>query len=841
MATVLAQSFKSHHSEDFYIFILDDDDYKLQDLENIYSIIRWHDLGIDGNEIAKMRMLYDVMEFATAIKPFVIEYLIKNGYSAVLYFDPDIEIFESIGEIFESVNSGKIFLTPHITYPMAIDEKSPGEYDFLISGIYNLGFIGVPKIRLDFLNFWKDRLRRHCISDISNALFVDQRWIDFVPGMYDTHISRYPGYNVAYWNINQRDITLQNNKYFVNGQSLKFFHFSGFNPLKPYILSKYQTLKPRKPVVKNPPINMLCQNYAKSLINSGFIELSKTPYEYNLTPSGIKLTQPIRRLYREYLLDSEDPEKQFEEPPNPFIDSESKFIEWLNSPAPTFGQISSSSVDSDENVARSVRKYIIHILKRADGISRQIKQYAKGRNIRDMVKVELTDVSFEGLNPTIYQRELWKLRTDLQSAFPSPCEANRVDFLKWVKNHGTKEGVPNELSLGTDIKSNFFSYDKKQDSFITLSKSFWRETPIRQPGINLIGNLTSESSTGKSARTLLETIKLSGLDYCVFDNKSTVFRKSVKLDDWGSDLSNYKTNIMVLNADMIVSYVEALGPSCFKNHRTITLSAWELENMPMHLAKNFDLVDEVWSNSNFTKETIQKVTDREVYSFSLPVSVPILDDSYSRDMFDIPKDKFVFLFCFDFLSELERKNPLGLIEAYTKAFREDEDSILVLKSVNSSFVKKKASLVFEEVLQRKDIILIDQYFSDNQVSGIINDSNAYISMHRAEGFGLTMAESMILGKPTIATGYSGNLDFMNNDNSFLIPYKKVLIPDTAAPYKGCGYWADPIIDDAVDLMREVKSMSSMVEEKSKKGQKDVLISNSVESKVEFLRQRINAS
>ncbi len=843
MATVLAKSFRANHSEDFYIFILDDDDCALKDLENVYSIIRWFDLAIDSKEISRMRTIYNVMEFATAIKPFVAEYLIQQRYSSVLYFDPDIQIFEPLTEIFDIVNSGKLFLTPHITYPMSIDEKEPGEYDFLISGIYNLGFIGIPANRLDFLNFWKDRLKRHCINDIENALFVDQIWIDFVPGMYDTHISQDTSYNVAYWNINQRDLILQDGKFYVDERPLKFFHFSGFNALKPYILSKYQTLKPKKPVIKNPPLNELCQNYAQLLIDSGFIEFSKTSYAYDTTPSGIKLSTPIRRIYREYLMASEDPEKHFEEPPNPFDESDSKFIQWLNSPAPIFGYISPASVDTDqiepnEIISQPQRLTVTRLLRYLINIVVKIKHTLAPQPPVINEPAELENRDYDDLMPTIYQGALWKSRPDLQSAFRSPCQLDRIDFLKWVKISGVQEEVPEELSIGTSIKSHFFSYDKLQNKHVSLTKSFWEETPVKQSGINLIGFLTSESSTGEEARNLLEVIKLSGLDYSVFDSKSTIFRKSVKLSDWGQNISNHKTNILVFNADILSNYREALGESCFINHKSIALSAWEVETLPKRLANNFDAVDEIWACSNFARDAIQQSTDKEVYAFSLPIQVPKLDDSFSREMFNIPKDKFVFLFCFDFLSVLERKNPVGLIDAYTKAFKDDEDTILVLKSVNSSFVKDKSGPVFEKILQRKDIILIDQYFNEAQLDGIINDSDAYISMHRAEGFGLTMAESMVLGKPTIATGYSGNLDFMNEDNSFLIPYKKVLIPDSAVPYNGCGSWADPIIDDAIDIMREVNTMSSVVKQKSEKGQKDILTFNSVESKVDFLKDRI---
>ncbi len=112
------------------------------------------------------------------------------------------------------------------------------ETSILASGIYNLGFVGVGQAAFGFLDYWMERLRRECYVDPGNMRFVDQRWVDFVPGIFDCVIARDPGYNVAYWNLDQvRDLTISAGSYQVNGLPLKFFHFSGYSPDQPLSIS----------------------------------------------------------------------------------------------------------------------------------------------------------------------------------------------------------------------------------------------------------------------------------------------------------------------------------------------------------------------------------------------------------------------------------------------------------------------------------------------------------------------------------------------------------------------------------------------------------------------------
>ena len=838
MAAVLATSFRKYNNLDFFIFVLDDDDKDIPDSPNLYSILRPIDLNLDHNELAKMRMIYSVMEFATAVKPFVLEALFNNDYKSVLYFDPDIEVFDNVNEIYETVENGNIFLTPHSTVPMPRKQENPSEYDIMVSGIYNLGFIGVPSIRLDFLKFWQERLRRDCISDIENALFVDQKWIDFVPGMYPTHISHETCYNVAYWNLNQRDLEFQDGKYLVDGKPLKFFHFSGYNPLKPYILSKYQSFNPLKPISRNSTLKQICDSYKEKLIESNFLVTSKEEYKFDRTPSGIKLSEPIRRLYRYELLRSENPEINLKEPPNPFIDKEETFISWLNKPATYFsaGKYASSTsggrLKAIETLLGNGRasESLVLLLRKLKASTRRLRQ--------DSPTTTPQTNLYDDLVPSVYHKTLWQLREDLMAVFPDPCNTDKVAFLDWLANYGTSEGVPVELTSGVKKTSQLKTFDPQTKKEISIAPSFWATCPVEDFGVNLFGFFSSESGTGEEARNLLKAVDVAQIRYSAYESIATVSRKSIPFSSWGESLKNFKTNLLTINADILDTFANDAGSALFNNHKNISLCAWEVEGFPSSQEKKLHLLDEIWACSTFAKESIANATSKEVYAFSLPVELPTNIEPFHREIYGIPENNFVFLFCFDFLSVFERKNPLGLIEAYVKAFKEDENVSLVLKCVNSKIMPQHAREVFEETLKRRDIFVIDQYLNSDKLHSLLNGVDAYISLHRAEGFGLTIAESMALGKPTIATQYSGNLDFMNQQNSFLVPFTKVKIPDSAIPYNGCGKWANPNTDDASDIMRLVASMSSEVTKRAAKGKSDILTLHNPQSKQEFLKKRL---
>src|SRR5207248_9857331 len=185
------------------------------------------------------------------------------------------------------------------------------------------------------------------------------------------------------------------------------------------------------------------------------------------------------------------------------------------------------------------------------------------------------------------------------------------------------------------------------------------------------------------------------------------------------------------------------GPELRHGRYTIGVWFWEVEDFPKAFHGAFNYVDEIWVASEFMRETFLKVSPKPVFKYLLPVLPPQIDSSLSRADLGLP-DNFIFLFSFDLLSVLERKNPLGLIKAFITAFRDREGPVLVIKTINGDKRVLDLEKLRYGVRGRSDIILKDGYLSQIENNTFTGMADCYVSLHRSEGFGLTIAEAMAL-------------------------------------------------------------------------------------------------
>src|SRR6266540_1108568 len=367
-ARVLARSFREHHPDGrFHALVVDDVDGEVDAGDEPFDVVRPEELALDVGEFHRMAMIYEVTELATAVKPWFLEFLLER-VDDVAYFDPDIQIFDTLDDLSALARANATVLVPHATEPIPRDGHVPSEETILRAGIYNLGFVGVGQGARPLLEWWRERLARDCILDPEGGQFVDQRWIDFVPALFEHAIVRDPGVNVAYWNLPTRSLELRDGRYEVNGEPLRFFHFSGFDPLRPDVLSKHQGLSPRILPADHPPLQRLCAEYAEQLLANGFHDCAAAPYAYGRLADGTPISTPMRRVYRRALVDAEA--SAAPAPPDPFVaDDLPELATWLsgsNGAGPATGLNVAGFLRAELGIGEAARRILAGV--RASGL-----------------------------------------------------------------------------------------------------------------------------------------------------------------------------------------------------------------------------------------------------------------------------------------------------------------------------------------------------------------------------------------------------------------------------------------------------------------------------------------
>lgn len=730
-ARVLAASLARHNpGARLHVLILDDPDRRIPP-EPSFDIIRPHELPFDPpSDFHTMAAIYDVTQLATAVKPWVFQHLFDRGASMAIYLDPDIEVFDSLGPLEPLTRKHGIVLTPHVTAPLPQDGKRPDECDLLLAGIYNLGFLALSAegARM-LLPWWRERLRRNCLNDPARGLFVDQRWIDFAPALFEPWILKDPGYNVAYWNLPQRVLTSDDdrilNRVLVNGRRLRFLHYSGFSPRAPHLLSKHQHESLRIRLSDLPLLAELCQRYAAALEEAGFSDCYTLPYGFATTAGGLPLDTWARRVLRQTYLEDEAREhaRSF---PNPF------------SPAGA-----------------------------GDVVQRLLRPSAHAPGV------------------PAYLGEIWSERADLRIAFPRIESVDTERFLDWVRTQGVREH---------DIPPQLIPPAPKVKTLPARGKKL-------TPGVNVYGYAFAESGTGQIVRSVVAALAAEGIPYAVVPFTRTISRQQRVFRDRGTAAPSFDTNLICVNADQVPLFFQSMRGQLLPGARNIGLWAWEVEDFPSAMAGSERYLDEVWGISSFTAAALARCLMKPVRAFPLPVVVPAVQRR-TRAELGMPEG-FLFLFCFDYDSVFQRKNPLAVVAAFRKAFTERAGAALYIKTTNAERHAMEDEALRAAVEGCPNIVIRDAYVTSDDYFSMLDACDCYVSLHRSEGFGLTVAEAMALGKPVICTAYSSTLEFANESNSFPVPASIVEVGDDAPPYPPHSRWADPDIAAAAEQMVRV--------------------------------------
>jgi len=311
----------------------------------------------------------------------------------------------------------------------------------------------------------------------------------------------------------------------------------------------------------------------------------------------------------------------------------------------------------------------------------------------------------------------------------------------------------------------------RNDFKINQNKFTFSSQPTTK-GINVVGYLCAETGLGESARTLIKSIKTTRINHSIINYKLYWLEDNDQRFAKEFTKSNpHNVNVIVINPEGLDFVLPNLRKEFFQNRYNIGYGVWELPDIPTEWIKYEKYFDEFWVPSDFVKQAILKKIIKPITI--VPHSMEIKSfEKYGRDHFGLDDKKFLFSFIFDYNSFFERKNPVAIVRSFKQAFDGNEDVSLVIKCSNPKDFSAHHKLLLKEINKDKRIKIISKRLTRDEVYSLLDISDAYVSLHRSEGYGLTMVEAMSLGKPVICTNYSGNTDFTKENNSFLVNYKK---------------------------------------------------------------------
>lgn len=292
-AIVMAKSAKKHiPNSKVVVCLVEESIHSLASKCQYFDrVILAKDLGI--RKFYKYIFKYRALEAVTSVKGKLLLRLFDlfPNEKKFVFLDTDIKIFGPFDEVMQALDQYPILATPHITEDDGIIDN---ELLTIVSGICNTGFLAVKRSdeAKRFLRWWADRLKKYCFEDTAKGMYVDQKWVDLSLCLFDVHLFKHPGYNVACWNLPQRRFAYDSKEnYSVNGQPLRFFHFSGlFNNRLDSILKKYLPDKTH-------PMYQIKDTYLKELQKAGQREVSNHPWSYDYFDNGERIRSKSRKKY----------------------------------------------------------------------------------------------------------------------------------------------------------------------------------------------------------------------------------------------------------------------------------------------------------------------------------------------------------------------------------------------------------------------------------------------------------------------------------------------------------------------------------------------------------------
>lgn len=322
-------------------------------------------------------------------------------------------------------------------------------------------------------------------------------------------------------------------------------------------------------------------------------------------------------------------------------------------------------------------------------------------------------------------------------------------------------------------------------------------------GVNLIGNICAESGLGQSCRLVASALDKTGFPLSIYKYEQ-LGAEGQGDHSWENRLSKelpYDVNLIHINPhELGLAFIQQ-DASVWNYRYNIGYWLWELEEFPDEWIPCFQCLDEIWAPSEFICDAIRKKTTLPVRCMPYYVDVHI-GTIYDRKHFGIPEDKFLYLMMYDQSSCMERKNPIGVLNAFKMAFEKENENVGLVIKINNPTPESRKQI--RSVLDGyTNVYLIEETLSRDEVNSLTKCVDVVVSLHRAEGFGLVLAEAMLLGTPTVATNWSSNTEFMNENVACMVDYELITIEKDMPPFKAGNRWADANLNQAAGDMKKL--------------------------------------
>ena len=271
-----------------------------------------------------------------------------------------------------------------------------------------------------------------------------------------------------------------------------------------------------------------------------------------------------------------------------------------------------------------------------------------------------------------------------------------------------------------------------------------------------------------------------------------------------SDSRRFPLAIEHVNADTTERFLWRFGGDVDGVSARVAIWYWELAAFRPDWIVNTRYYDEIWVASQFGRRAVSAVTNVPVVVVPPPVTLPTGGETRPiRERLGIPREQFLFLYVFDYSSYVDRKNPFCLVDAFVDEFAGEPDVGLLLKVSHADTASAGYRRLIAEAEAHSNVMLVSEVLDDADLEALFRTADCYVSPHRSEGFGLTIAEAMLRDCPVIATDYGATTDFLTPETGFPLEYALVELEVDQGPYPRGYVWADPSREHLRLLLREV--------------------------------------